>query len=192
MKRSILLALLLAAGTLNAQQSSVLRKFISGGTVRIHLEAGGYTIRPSDFPNIVVTCHVGSQDDLDRVKVDIDPGPSTAEIYIRDTPHNNFSAVIEIPRRSNLWVRLSAGQLTVGAVEGDKNMEIRAGQMQVDIPQPDQYGHRDAAVLTGSIEASAFHVSKGGLFRSFEQDGPGKYRLHVHIMTGEIDLRAAN
>jgi len=46
--------------------------------------------------------------------------------------------------------------------------------------------------MTGSIEASAFDVSKGGLFRSFEQQGPGKYRLHAHVMTGEIDLRGSN
>jgi hypothetical protein len=43
--------------------------------------------------------------------------------------------------------------------------------------------------MTGSIEASAFDVSKDGLFRSFEQGGPGKYRLHAHVITGEIQLR---
>ena len=128
-------------------------------------------------------------DELKRVKVDVDPGPSTAEIYIRNTPNNNFSATIEVPRRSDLWIRLTAGQLDVGPVEGDKNLEIRAGQLEVAVPDPEQYGHRDAGVLTGSIEASAFHVSKGGLFRSFEQAGSGKYRLHAHVMTGEIDLR---
>lgn len=26
------------------------------------------------------------------------------------------------------------------------------------------------------------------LFRSFEQRGPGKYRLHAHVTTGEISL----
>jgi hypothetical protein len=34
------------------------------------------------------------------------------------------------------------------------------------------YDPRDASVMTGSIEASAFDVHKGGLFRSFEQQGP--------------------
>jgi hypothetical protein len=43
-------------------------------------------------------------------------------------------------------------------------------------------------VHAGSIAASAFEVSKGGLFRSFEQKGPGNYRLHAHVATGEIDF----
>ena len=189
MKHLVVLALLLAANILNAQQSSRQQRFISGGAIRMHLEAGGYKINPTDSNDIVVTCHANSDDELKRVKVDVDPGPSTAEIYIRNTPNNNFSATIEVPRRSDLWIRLTAGQLDVGPVEGDKNLEIRAGQLEVAVPDPEQYGHRDAGVLTGSIEASAFHISKGGLFRSFEQEGSGKYRLHAHVMTGEIDLR---
>jgi len=75
---------------------------------------------------------------------------------------------------------------------GDKNVELHAGRIQIDIPQPELYGPRDASVMTGSIESSAFHVSKGGLFRSFEQLGPGKYRLHAHLMAGEIDLRGGD
>jgi len=77
-------------------------------------------------------------------------------------------------------------------VEGDKDLELLAGRIQVDIPQSEQYGARDASVTTGSIESSAFDIHKGGLFRSFEQHGPGKYRLHAHVMTGEIDLGGSN
>jgi len=45
--------------------------------------------------------------------------------------------------------------------------------------------------MAGSIESPAFGVSKGGLFRSFEQQGPGNYRLHATVMTGEIALRVS-
>jgi hypothetical protein len=44
-------------------------------------------------------------------------------------------------------------------------------------------------LLAGNLDASAFNISKGGLFRSFNEQGPGKYRLHAHVTTGEIDLR---
>jgi hypothetical protein len=87
---------------------------------------------------------------------------------------------------------LSAGELIVEDVEGDKDLAVRAGRIQADIPHPEQYGHREASVMTGSIQASPFGVSKGGLFRSFEQNGPGKYRFHARVMTGEIDLRGSN
>jgi len=192
-KQLIVSALLIAGGlTAHAAQSSTQQKFISGGTIRMHLSAGGYTIRPTDSANIVVTCHTNFEDQLNDIKVEITPGPSSADLYIRHTPHNNFHATIEVPRQSNLWVRLSAGELVVEEIEGDKNLEITAGRLEVAVPHPELYSHRDASVFTGSIDASAFSVSKGGMFRSFEQDGTGKYRLHAHVMTGEIDLHGAD
>ena len=180
----------LVPGLLHAQHAtSAQQKFISGGTIRLHLEAGGYSITSGDSENIVVTCRAHTEEQLKRVKVEIKSTAASADVYVSETPHNNFQATIEVPRHSNIWARLSAGELDVEGIEGDKNLEVRAGRLQIDIPHPELYGHRDASVTTGSIEASAFGVSKGGLFRSFEQQGPGTYRLHAHVMTGEIDLR---
>ena len=190
-----LVLLVLVPGLLHAQhalETSAQQKFISGGTIRLHLEAGGYTITRGDSENIVVTCHAHTEQELKRIKIEIKPTAASANVYVSETPHNNFQATIEVPRHSNLWARLSAGELDVEDVEGDKNLEVRAGRIQIDIPDPERYGYRDASVMTGSIESSAFHVSKGGLFRSFEQRGPGKYRLHAHVMAGEIDLRGSD
>jgi hypothetical protein len=193
---ALLLLLLIAPALLRAEdqrpQATVQKKFISGGTIRLHLESGGYTISPSDSENIVVTYHANSESRLQQVKVDIRPSASSAEVYVTNTPNNNFTATIEVPRHSNLWARLTAGELDVEAVEGDKNLELRAGSLQVDIPHPEEYGHRDASVTMGGLESSAFEVSKGGMFRSFEQKGPGKYRLHAHVLTGDIDLRGSD
>jgi len=176
----------------NVDETSAQQKFISGGSIRLHLESGGYTIIPGDSENIVVRCTANTEQQLKRVKVVIKASGASAEVYVSETPHNNFQATIEVPRQSNLWARLTAGELDVRGVEGDKNIEVLAGRIQVDVPQPELYGHRDASVMTGSIEASAFDVSKGGLFRSFEQRGAGKYHLHAHVMTGEIDLRGGD
>jgi hypothetical protein len=135
-----------------------------------------------------VTYHTDSAEQLSRVKVEIKASSSSADIYVRSTPHSNFNATIEVPRRSNLWARLTAGELDIEDVEGDKDLEIWAGQIDLEVPHPEQYGHRDASVIAGSVESSAFSISKGGLFRSFHEQGPGKYRLHTHVTTGQIDL----
>ncbi|MGA8341909.1 MAG: hypothetical protein WB781_08225, partial [Candidatus Sulfotelmatobacter sp.] len=63
---------LLLPGLLHAQhalETSTQQKFISGGTIRLHLEAGGYTITPGDSENIVVTCRAHTEEQLKRVKV---------------------------------------------------------------------------------------------------------------------------
>jgi len=188
----LLLLPLVFTAPLYAAEAATQQKFLSGGTIRLHLEAGAYTIRATDSDQIIVTCQQEDASRLRRVRVEIKPSASTAEVDISNTPNNNFSATIEVPRRSNLWGRLSAGELVVEAVEGDKNFEVVAGRIQIEIAHPEEYGHCDASVTAGSIESSAFDVEKGGLFRSFDQQGPGKYRLHAHVMTGEIDLRGTN
>jgi hypothetical protein len=186
-------ALIMASGSLFAQQlapeASAQQSFASGGTIHLHLEAGGYTITPSDSEIIVVTCQARSDRQLKSAKVSIKPAGTRADVYVLNTPNNNFKATIQVPRRSDLWVRLTAGELDVGSVEGNKDLALNAGSLRVDIPRPQEYGQRDASVTTGSIESSAFEVSKGGLFRSFSQHGPGKYRLHARVIAGEIVLR---
>jgi len=73
---------------------------------------------------------------------------------------------------------------------GDKDVELPAGQLTMEIGKSEDYrAHVDASALTADLEASAFEVSKGGSFRSFDKSGPGKYGLHAHLGAGEIDLR---
>jgi hypothetical protein len=173
-------------GTLNQPQAK--QPFAPGGYIRLHLSPGGYTITNTDADAIQVTYQTPNPDQFKKVKVKIEAGASTADITVSNTPHNNFQATIEIPRRSNLHVRMFAGEVVIDGVEGDKDVEVSAGRIEIKIPHPQEYGRRDASVHAGSIEASAFNISKGGLFRSFTQKGAGKYRLHAHVATGEIDL----
>jgi hypothetical protein len=170
-------------------EATAQQKFAAGGTVHLHLESGGYTIAPTDAEEISVSCRARTDRQLSQVKVRIKAAGNRADVYVGNTPNNNFNATIEIPRRSHLWARLTAGELVVGVLEGDKDLELNAGRVEVDIPRPQDYGSRDASVTTGSIQASAFEVFKGGLFRSFHQQGPGRYRLRVHVIAGEINLR---
>jgi hypothetical protein len=191
--RSIALLLFLFGGTAVAQQrpqeGQVQEKFAAGGFIRLHLSSGGYTISGGDANAIVVTYTAKNPEDLKRVKVKIRTDASLADVYVSDSPHNNFQATIEVPARSDLRARLMAGEIIIDGVEGNKDVEVDFGHIEIKIPKPQEYGRRDASVRAGSIEASAFEVSKGGLFRSFEQSGAGKYRLHAHVATGEIDLR---
>jgi hypothetical protein len=193
MKFITVLLLALSASIANAADTNqpsaqTIEKFASGGFVRFHLSPGGYTIRPGDSDKIQVTCEA-TPEQLKQISVKIRAGATSADVFISNTPHNNFHATIEVPERTGLRVRMFAGEVVIDGIEGDKDVEVDAGRIEIRIPHPEQYGRRDASVHAGSIESSAFNVSKGGLFRSFEQKGPGKYRLHAHVATGEIQLR---
>jgi hypothetical protein len=124
----------------------------------------------------------------DDVRVRLEVVGDHANLKIGDCPHN-FHVRIELPKSSDLYVRMFAGQLGVREITGDKDVELTFGQMSVDVGKPEDYRHVDASVSSGAIDASAFDVNKGGLFRSFDKSGPGKYRLHAHVGAGEVDLR---
>lgn len=186
-------ALALSVGLAHAySDNTVSKKFAPGGRVRLHLQSGGYDLVGTDAGEVVVRYSAPSDEELKRVRVQINTSDSTAEISVRDTPNSNFHATIEIPRRSDLWARLTAGELKISGVEGEKDVEANAGDLEIIIARPEDYGHRDASVTAGGLDASAFHVSKGGLFRSFQQEGPGKYRLHAHLTAGNLVLRTGS
>ena len=125
----------------------------------------------------------------DDVRVRLEVVGDHATLKIGGCPHNNFHVRIELPKSSGLYVRMLAGQLGVRDIIGDKDVELSFGQMSVDVGKAEDYRHVDASVNSGEIDASAFEVNKGRLFRSFDKSGPGKYRLHVHVGAGEVDLR---
>jgi hypothetical protein len=74
-------------------------------------------------------------------------------------------------------------------ITGDKNVILHFGQLTMDIGKAEDYAHVDASVNSGQLNIPSFSVSKGGLFRSFDQNGPGKYRVYAHVGAGQMDLR---
>jgi len=112
-----------------------------------------------------------------------------ADLRIFGGPKNNLEVTIEIPSSAMLFIRMSAGDLSVEGVSGDKDVELYAGDLTISVGDAADYGHVDASVLSGDLEAAPFHESHGGLFRSFEKHGAGKYRLHAHVGAGDLTLR---
>ena len=93
----------------------------------------------------------------------------------------NYSAVIQVPKNSNLKVRLNGGRLRVNGVEGNKDIESNAGTVSIDVGKPEKYARVDASVDIGHIEAPPYQVIQDGFGRSFAREGPGMYRLHAHV-----------
>ena len=166
-------------------KSPVEAKFVSGGRIRMDLCSSGIQIVGTDDPVLRVSYHP----ELAAVRVRVRISGDRAELRFTGCRHNNFQARIEIPKSSALYVRMFAGQLDVREVTGDKDVELTFGQLNVDVGKTEEYARVDASVNSGQINASAFAVEKGGLFRSFDQRGSGKYRLHAHVGAGQVDLR---
>jgi hypothetical protein len=95
---------------------------------------------------------------------------------------------IQVPTRSDLYVRLTAGDMTVERVEGNKDIEAHAGDLNIDVIRAEDYHTVDASIWAGDLTARPFNVTKEGLFRSFDWKGHGPYRLHAHLKAGDLRL----
>jgi hypothetical protein len=179
-----LLAVGLAA---QAPPASLERPFAAGGRITMDLSAGEYEISGSPDNRIRLDWDSDDSDDVDnRLTV-----KGTEARVETDGPTNHFRVRIQVPARSNLYVRLTAGELTIKGIEGDKDVELHAGELDIDVVRAEDYNHVDARIWAGEIHASAFRVTKEGLFRSFDWSGNGKYRLHAHLKAGEMRLHSA-
>lgn len=186
----ILNAALLTSQSTNIEEvdkSPVEAKFAPGGQVRMDLCSSGVDIIGRD--NGLLRISYDSKHDRADVKVRIQVAGARADLRVTGCPDNNFQMTIEVPKSSNLYVRMFAGEMQVKGITGDKDVQLHAGQLTMEIGEPADYAHVDASVLSGDLEAPPFDVSKGGLFRSFDRTGSGKYRLHAHVGAGQLELR---
>jgi len=186
-RAAVILALFQSAIWMQAQTSGspAEKDFVSGGKVEMTLESGGYDIRPSSDNRIHVRWNEASNK---GVAVKLTTNGKFAELRVENTP-NNFHASIEVPAATNLRIRMTAGDLTMGEIKGDKDIEMNAGNLQISVGNSNDWGEVDASVTAGNVDAIPFQTAKGGLFRSLDWKGPGKYRLHVHVMAGNVTLR---
>lgn len=166
-------------------KSPVETKFVSGGEVRAELCSSGVDLVGGE-QNAIHVSYFPEREDV-RVRIEVDG--DRADLKVSHCPNNNFRIRIEVPKSSGVHVRMFAGQLELRGVKGDKDVEMSAGQLTMEVGNPDDYGRVYASVSSGDLHAPAFDVQKGGLFRSFDRTGPGKYRLNAHVGAGQLDLR---
>jgi hypothetical protein len=185
---SVPIAMAQAADIEQAGKSPLEAKFVSDGQIRMSLCPGAIELtgRNDNLLRVSYTARTGEEDEV-RVRIQVNG--DQAAIRVRGCPHNNFKLRIEVPKTSNLYARMFAGEINIDGIHGDKDVEIHAGHLTMQVGRPEENGHVDASVYSGELEASAFDVSKGGLFRSFDHHGPGKFRVHAHVGAGQLELR---
>jgi hypothetical protein len=178
--------------TVSAQESrpanSLERRFPANGSVKMDLVAGDYLITGTPQDRVRVEWTTRDPDALWRVKVRADVRDRELKLETDGPSTKGLKFLIQVPNHSDMYVRLSAGDLKLEDVRGNKDVELRAGDLRIDVGRAEDYRRVDASLWAGDIKASAFRTFKGGLFRSFDWSGKGPYRLHAHLMAGDLYL----
>ncbi len=201
MRRSVLglftsLALLVPAGLPDSeltvkdlQNHPFAVDFPSGSNLRVHLRSGEFRIVGRDGNKIAVHFNGRNADNARDLTVRFRRSGNDGDLRVFGGPKNNLEVTIEIPSAAILFVRMPAGDLSVEGVSGDKDVELHFGDLTIAVGNAADYSNVDASVMSGGLEAAPFGESHGGLFRSFEKSGSGKYKLHAHVGAGDLTLR---
>jgi hypothetical protein len=151
--------------------SSLERPFALNGRIKTDLSAGDYQISGGQDDRIRLRWSVRDPKQLSQVRVRADVHDVDASISTNGPSNSHFKVVIQVPAQADLYVRLTAGDLRVEDIRGNKDIELHAGDVDIDVGRPEDYQHVEASVWARDLTATPFHVSKGCLFRSFDWNG---------------------
>lgn len=185
----VVLASVMSLPVLYGQYGVTETVFVSAGRIEMQLGAGSYTIRPASDTHIRVT--IGS--DSGRARVALTANATRATIAVTETPSSNFQATIEVPKTSDLIVRLSGGNLVLSGITGNKDIDSVAGNAEISIGDPNEYASMRATVKAGDLNVGAFTGAKTedsfGLLHRATWSGKGRYTLRANLGAGNLVLR---
>jgi hypothetical protein len=161
--------------------------FKPGGRVSLDLSAGGYLVRGTSDEAIRVRWKTRDPNDMAQASAEIAVGGRDATVRVRG-PKHNFSVEIDVPRRTDLILNLSAGDLDVLGIEGNKEVSMWAGDVTIEVGDGSQYRLVDASVRFGDLAARPFGRNTGGILRSVHWTGTGKYTINAKLFAGELKL----
>lgn len=115
---------------------------------------------------------------------------SLVQVEIKAPMSVSVETEVEVPSPISLDIHMTGGDLTVEGVDGDKNLELLAGDLKVEVGTLQNV--RDAEVSSGIGDVSVPPIGEvhGWLGHTWKYQGSGKYRLHAHTTFGDASLIA--
>ncbi len=162
------------------------KPFAAAGSVEMQLDGGDYRILPASGDRI----RVSFGGNIGNARADVTTAGAHANLSVKDTPHSNFKATIELPQTTDLVVRLTAGNLEMAAITGDKDIDSKAGNVEIAVGNSSDYSSVDASVTVGNLEGGPFGKADSGLARHLIWSGPGKYKLRASLGAGNLELKS--
>jgi hypothetical protein len=162
--------------------------FAPRGQLDLRIRPAEVHIIGSDEDRIVV--RVAGKQGLDSkdVQARFEKHGNSGVLEITGGPRNDVTITVQVPKESNLVVRVFAGDVEIRDVVGDKDVELNFGALRIGVGDATGYSSVKASVSSGEIDAKPFGESRGGLFRSLEKSGNGKYKLKAYVGAGRLSL----
>ena len=165
------------------------RAFAEGGKVALQLASGDYTVRAGASDRIVVRWTPDDEArlrDVRDLRVSVRVAGSTGTVVTAGkTKHMDF--IIELPARSNVHLRMRAGEIRLQGIDGHKDIRMTAGELKIGVRR-DTLASAHASVTFGDLDARALGISKSGIKRTLDWFGGGAYELDARLGAGDLTL----
>ena len=162
--------------------------FAPRGQIDLRIRPAEIHIIGSEEGRIVVRVEGRQGRDSKDVQARFEKHGNSGALEITGGPRNDVTITVQVPRESNLVVRVFAGDVAIRDVVGDKDVELNFGSLRIGVGDVAGYSSVKASVSSGEIDAKPFGESRGGLFRSLEKSGNGKYKLRAYVGAGQLTL----
>ncbi|HEY1241765.1 MAG TPA: hypothetical protein VGF16_14475 [Bryobacteraceae bacterium] len=161
------------------------KPFASAGHIEMQLEGGNYEIRPAAGDQIRVSFGGNTGEAITEVTTN----GTQANLTVKNTPHTNFRAMLEVPKTSDLVIRLAGGNLEMAPIAGNKDIDSQAGNVEIKAGDPNDYADVDATVKVGNLDGGPFGNSDSSLVsHHLTWSGHGKYKLRANLGAGNLEL----
>lgn len=168
------------------------RDFASGGMLHVRLSVGDMRVTRSDSNRIRLHYTVKSRREsaVKNAHVEFEVHGRDANIELRAPTtggNTQFEVELEVPQNTHLDVHEKVGDLTVGDIEGDKDLELGVGDIRVAVARASYHLVRASAGI-GDVNGDGYGETSGWLGKTLKYNGDGKYELRAHVGVGDITL----
>lgn len=162
----------------------------SGGKIEVRVRVGNVRIFPASDDNRVALNYTTRSDRSDftgKVQFRFEVR-STGAVLIVDEPRGGTVDLdLKVPSRTDVSVRVTGGDVVIGDLEGDKEVETHGGDITLLVPQPVRYSTVKASTRVGDIQSELGSI-KGLIGKSLSFQSNGKYHIQVHTSAGDIHV----
>ncbi|HXX24681.1 MAG TPA: hypothetical protein VEO19_16160 [Terriglobia bacterium] len=165
----------------------------AGAHLWFKLRGGDVHIKPGEDPaHIVVryTPDTRKPEQEKNVQLRWRTHGSTIQVEIRTPISLSVDAELEVPSPLSLEVHMTGGDLTVERVEGDKNLQLFAGDLKVDVGSLQSLREAEVSTRVGDADVPSAGTQHGWLGHTWKYYGNGPYRLYAHTTFGDATLVA--
>ena len=164
-----------------------------GAKVDLQMRFGDLRVVSTNDAHLSIryTTHSNHSDFSRKVQARFLVTPGRAALKLSAPRGGSMDVELRIPAHVNLYVRVSAGDVSIDPVEGSLDVETHAGDIRIKLPEHMDLGMVDASTHAGDVNAP-FGKAHGWIGGKLEYDGGGKYRIHAHTLAGDIDLEESS